>query len=469
MLADPNAVMAVTLADYEIEDIERPEPLAIIYGSKNIWYQDRNLFLIFKKREERKDKPDLFYFCLYDKKKIVEFTAEKITPTKVQIIETLKYEHNFDEVPVWHLRGVPEATDTGKFYYKSFFKAAVPFWNKAITHESDLDGAYINHLHPIRAELAEECAYIMEGQRCKQGNIYLPDGKNHVCPSCMGSGYRSVKSPYGVYQYNKEKLATEGSAGLTPVEYITVPTEATAMLETRVEKLHENGLFALNMDVLNKIGENQSGVAKVIDRGELYDFLYRISTVMFDIHLANIFYFFNKFMFSISDKNKANGNLPEINKPVQFDISSALELVEQLKLAKDAGLNPQYIRQKQKQVNDKEWASSPDIKAKLDLMIDLDPAPEYDLETVTLAVDAGLLPKEFAVIHTNIEFFVDKLLLEHAKKIDQMTKEQKMEVLKKYAEELMEEMKETLDTDAIDTESTGGQPGQDSSASDQAA
>jgi hypothetical protein len=466
MLADPNAVLAVTLANYEITDADRPEPIAVVYGSANVWYQDRNTFLIFKRKEDYQSlqghsKHPKYFFCLYDTEKILEFSAQQITGDKVEIIEIAKYVHNFGEVPVWHLRGVPEAMDNGVIYYKSFFEAAVPFWNKAITHESDLDGAYINHLHPIRAELAEECDYIQQGQRCKQGNLTFPDGKTGTCPSCHGSGYRSVKSPYGVYQYNKDKLSGEGASSLTPVQYITVPTEPTAMLEARVAALRESGLNALNMDILNKIGENQSGVAKVIDRDELYDFLYRISTVCFDIHLANIFYYFNKFMFGISDKSKSNENLPEINKPVQFDISSALELMEEMKAAKDAGVDTQFLRQSQKMVNDKKFASSPDIKAKLDLMLDLDPAPQMDLESITLAVDKGLLPKQYAVIHVNIEYFVDRAMIEN-KGFATLTKEKKMELLTKYAEELMEEMKPVLDQSAIDDgNGTGGQAGQD--------
>lgn len=449
MLADPNGVMAVTITDYDIKEEDRPEPVVKIYGSKNIWYQDHESFLIFKRREVQQKGPDLFFFCFYDENKIVEFTAYKVTPDKVAIVETKRYEHGFGEIPVWHLRGVPEVMDNGSVYYKSFFEAAVPFWNLAINHESDLFGAYINHLHPLRAELAEECDYRQDGQRCKQGRLTFADGKAIDCPSCHGSGYRSVKSPYGVYQFNKEKLSGEGSASLVPVQYITVPTEPTAMLERRVEMLLEKGLYALNMDILNKVGENQSGVAKVIDRDELYDFLYRISTVMFDIHLSNIFYFINKYMFGVSDKTEADKNLPEINKPTQFDIQSAMEIVEELKVAKEAKLNPQYIRQKQKQANDKEWASSPDIKTKLDLMIELDPAPELNPDDIKLIVDSGFMPKEYAVIHHNIEIFVDKALAE-SKNFTEMPKDKKLEILKKYAQELMKDMKPVLDQSAID-------------------
>jgi hypothetical protein len=258
--------------------------------------------------------------------------------------------------------------------------------------------------------------------------------------------------------YNRDKLSTESGAGLTPVEYITVPVEPTKMLEERIEKLLEKGLYALNMDILNKIGENQSGVAKVIDRDELYDFLYRISVVMFDVHMANIYDYTNKQMFGVSNKGKnLDKNLPDINKPVKFDISSTLEIMEEMKLAKDSGANPQYIREKQKQINSKEFASSQGIKNRLDLMIDLDPSPELDVESITLLVDKKQILKLDAIIHHNIEQLVDRAL-EEKQGFEKMKKTDQLEVLREYAEELVEEMKETLDTTAINETGNTGQP-----------
>lgn len=454
MMADPNGVMAVTVSNANIPDDVRPEAIVKLYGSRSLWWYDDNMFLFFKRKERAMKGGDIFYFDYYDNEFIVEFSAQKISLNNISIIQESIYRHNCGSVPAWFLSGVPEVMDNGIEIYKSFFEPAVPFWNLAITHESDLFGAYINHLHPIRTELAEECDYIQEGQKCKRGTIHLRDGGALECPSCHGSGLKSVKSPYGVYRYNKEKLS-EGTATLEPVTYVTVPTEPTKMLEERVEKQHLKGLYALNMDILDKVGENQSGVAKVIDRGELYDFLYNISSVMFDVHLENIFYYFNKIMFGVSDLSKGKQNeknLPVINKPVQFDISSAMEMMEQLKMAKEAGLNPQYMREKQKGVNDKEFANDPELKRLMGLMIELDPCPEYSVEELDL-LGGRSVPKKFIVIHHNIEYLVEQAIEKDGEKFFNLPKNKQFEVISKLADDLIEEeIDEKLDTSAIETE-----------------
>lgn len=461
MLADPNGVMAIGLVNPNIPDTERAQPIVKIYGSKNVWWQEDNMYLFFKKEETPIKGGKIYYFDYYDKDFIIEFSARIVGADNIEVTEISKYFHGCESVPAWQLGGVPEMLDNGLEIYKSFFEPAVPFWNLAITHESDLFGAYINHLHPIRTELSEECDYIEEGQKCKRGTIHLAAGGNKECPSCSGSGLKSVKSPYGVYRYNKEKLS-EGTATLEPVTYVTIPTEPTKMLEERVERQHEKGLYALNMDILNKIGENQSGVAKVIDRGELYDFLYNISSIMFSVHLENIMDYFNKFMFSVSATSKGDTidkNTPTINMPVQFDISSAIELITQLKEAKDAGLNPQYLREKQKSVNDKEFASDPELRRKMSLMLDLDPCPEYNVEELDL-LSGRTIPKKFIVIHHNIEYLIEKGIEETGEKFYDLPKEKQFEIIDKLAEKFIEEeLDEKLDTSAIETPYTIGQAG----------
>lgn len=468
MIADPNGVMAICLQENLIAPNQRPEAIIKLFGSQHIWYYDQDMYLIFTKKIDGtmngiSPRGLLYYFSYFDRNSFVELEIENVGGNEINITELSRYDHNLDELPVWHLGGVPETLDDGNIVYKSFFDAAVPFWNLAISHESDLFGAYINHLHPIRAELADECDYINDKrQKCIHGWIVdRESGDKTICPSCGGTGLKSVKSPYGVYRYNRDKLDQEGSTSLSPVEYITVPIEPTAMLERRVESLREMGLYALNMDVLNDIGANQSGIAKVIDKDELYDYMYRISVIMFDVHLTNIFYFFNLLMFAIGDRssgNNAEKNLPDIQKPVKFDISSAIELINELKTAKDASVNPQFMREKQKTINDKEFASNPDTRDKLNLMLDLDPCPELNVDEINSYVMNRLISKEYAVIHANIQTFLDRALEENPKFKDLKKKEQ-LDILVEYAQEQIDANKIQLNTAAIDSQSTQQQSG----------
>lgn len=467
MLADPNGMIAIRPGNLTIPETERALPVARVYGSPNIWWKDKEMVLIWIKTVDdpnpRKNK--VYYFEYYDATEIIEFDCYFTTPVLPPTIELIaSYTHGCGEMPIWELKGIPELLDNGSVIFKSFFDDALPFWNLAITHESDLFGAYVNHLHPLRAELAEECDYIQDGQKCRNGLVNkviggVVSGGTFSCPSCHGTGYRSVKSPYGVYQYDKEKL--DGTTGsITPVQYITIPTEATKMLEARVDKMHDRGLNAINMDVANKVGENQSGIAKVIDRSELNDFLGKIANVIFDIHLTNIFYYFNIIMFKVSQSSKPNdpltpdnmdANLPEINKPINFDVATASELLTQMDSTKKAGFNPEYMRQAGKEIIAKKFATNPDIKIKMDLVVDLDPLPDLAVADI-IALQSGAQkawPIEHFIIHFNMGNFVDRALDEDEAGFLGKDEDQKFEVLMGFAKEVIDATKTKIDPSVV--------------------
>lgn len=481
MLADPNAIVAVRPSKLTLEQTEAPQALAKVYGSHNVYYKEQDFYLVFIRKEAgvgmngnlNPGGGDIWYFECYDIVNITEFAVQFPNPNTT-IITSVIYPHGCPRVPVWQLKGIPDLMDNGSVMYKSFFDDALSHWNLAVMHESDLFGAYINHLHPLRAELAEECDYIQNGQRCQRGKIANTENGVVIagttpCPSCNGSGYRSVKSPYGVYQYNKEKLQ-EGTTSLTPVQYITIPTDATKMLEERVDKMHEKGLNAINMDIVNKVGANQSGTAKVIDRSELNDFLYKISSVLFDLHLHNIFFFFNYIMFKVSAESKPNpndaitpdpisDNLPEINKPVNFDIMTEAELLNDLEVTKKVGLSPEYIRQAQKQILAKKFATSPDIATIMTLVVELDPVPDYMVSDI-ISLQSGaqkMWPDEWVICHFNMGHFIDRAMEENENFVE-LEEDQQFDILLVYAKEVMAATKTKLAPPA--QPDANGQPAQ---------
>lgn len=464
MIADPNGVFVVKPSKYPTDQSTRIEPIIKIYGSKNVWFKDNDSYLIFLRCQNIKDTL-VFYFEWYDQEKIIEFYTYVVNgsfnsvlntyPKELVIIEEVKYPTGF--MPVWELKGNTEVQDDGTEIHKSFFEPAISFWNKAINHESDLDGAYINHMHPIRTELTTECDFVQGMQRCRGGWIINADsGSKSLCPGCGGTGYKSVKSPYGVYRIDPSTINKDGgSSGLKAVEYITVPVEPTKMLEQRIESLLEKGLYALNMDVVNKIGENQSGKAKVIDRGELYDFLYKIASVVFDTHLTNIFHYFNLYMFKVESLNPGqsdiNTNEPEIAKPTMFDITTAVEMVQEYKNSKEAGINPTYLKVKQIQINSKEFASDADLKEYLNLVLECDPLPQISEDQIIANSLEGWYRKYDPIIHANIESFVKRAVAEFPEKgkdgeggFCNMEDAKRYEILVKYAKEVEEDNKQTI-------------------------
>jgi len=454
MIADPNGLMAIRPVKLPENDLVTVEPIIMLYGSKSLWWKDSDCYVIHIKVEDDKA-GQIHSFTYYDKTFIVDFTVQIANAKEIVLNEKFKYP-TLGELPAWELQGEPQTTDEGQPYFVSYFDPALPHWNLAITHDSDLFGSYIRHLFPQKVELVEDCDYIDPdfSQRCSQGKISIPTGGTRTCKGCNGTGHRRTSGPYGVYQVSTDKLNGNQTGGMVPVQYVTIPVEPTKMLEERVDRLHEKGLAALNMEIVGKVGENQSGVAKVIDRGELYDFLAKISSVVYDTHFTNIYYFFNKFMFGIQDSNpnrKLDENLPEINKPASFDISSIGEMTLDYKAAKEADVNPEYLRQKQIALISKEFSNNPDVMRRLILTAELDPLPGVTPEEADTMVMSGIISKTDAVLHFQIGKIVTQAILEDPGfyNLEPLVKIKK---LTEYADKFVKENTPKLDTTAIDTQ-----------------
>lgn len=454
MLADPNGLVAVKPVDIPENDAMRPLPEVTIYGSSCIYYYDRDHYLIFHHEEQRENRK-YYYFEYYDKTSYINFNAfydasNRVVETSIDTI----YDHRFNEIPAWFLRGKSKCHDNGTIVYESFFSPALAHWNLAVIHESDLLGAFINHMHPQKYEETEECAYKFEwgGQMypCRGGEIKYPglDGKTNVmtCQRCGGTGRHSVKSPYGTYQFLKEKL-DETPNGRMPVGYITIPVEATKLLKEHTQEMNEKAMSAINMDIEDKVGENQSGVAKTIDRSAQYDTIFNIGSVVFDVHFTNEYYFINKYMFkeeSAATQKEENKNLPEINKPTKFDILTTAELVNNFKVATESKLDKNYLRIKQIEIINRDLGTMPDVKNYMIAMLELDPLFGFTQEEIDLGVTKGVIRKVDWSIHDNLKSFMDRAIAEHP---DFLTKEKKdrIVILEGYANELITAEKPRVD------------------------
>jgi hypothetical protein len=264
-----------------------------------------------------------------------------------------------------------------------------------------------------------------------------------------------LTGPYETAWVNKEKFSGENqNIPIPPMGYINVPTEATAMLEKRVDALLDKGLCALNMDVLDDIGENQSGIAKTIDRTELNDFLGKIRDRFYDTHLVNFFYFAAKYMFGPNGED-VTAIEPDIIKPQNFDIYNTSELTEQLKMAKDAGLSPSYLQTKEIEIQNKAYQTNPDLLSMLNLISKLDPLADETRDDILAMQQTGSVTKQNVVIHDNIREFVATALIENKGFADMGFLEQR-KILVKYADVVVKANKVSLEVPP--TVDQNGQP-----------
>jgi len=170
---------------------------------------------------------------------------------------------------------------------------------------------------------------------------------------------------------------------------------------------------------------------------------------MFEIHLQNIYYFFTKYMFGVTDPNKLEEIEPQIVKPTQFDIYSSSELTNQFAEAKKAKLNSSYLQVKQAEIQNKEFQTNPQLLERLNLELSLDPLAEINPEDVSLKLSNGTITQETAIIHDNIKEFIERAMEEDAAFADKKPSEQKA-VLLKYAEEVKKKTRISIDTAALE-------------------
>lgn len=450
MLADPNAVQVIRPEKFPETTSETIKPIVLIYGSHSIWYMDDEHYLFFKKEEKTRD-GKFYYFDYVDNEKLGSFVVHPIKNGEIQILDEFFYVHGFvdkdgvKEIPAWKLRGYSDSLDNGEIIFKSFIYSASPHWNKAIIHDSDVDGAYIKHLNPQRYRIGEECQHFIERDgaeyHCRNGYIKMGDPTDPnvgmiMCPKCKGSGH-AVTSPYQDFVIPKTKLDPE--TPFPPIGYVSVPVDATKMVEEKVYAHIKKGMWAINMDIEDKVGENQSGIAKVIDRSAQNDKMYEIATVEFDIHLNNQYYFMNKYMFGVTDRSadrNSDDNLPQINKPTRFDIQSITELVDSYSVSSKSGLDKNYLKTQQKEIISKDLSTNPQEKKRALFLIDIDPLPGCSVDEV-LSME-GKIKNTDAVIHFNLSNFLDKALMENDKFMELERKKQ-IEKFEEYAEEVIED------------------------------
>lgn len=461
MIADPNAVIAERPEFIPDNDVEKVRPISVIYGSANVHWYDRDCFIFYLYEEEVETKK-YYYYAYYDKIQYLKLKCNYEEKTKSISIEILEeYRHGFNEIPAWFLRGKSKPLNNGEIVYESFFSSALPHWNLAVIHESDLLGAYIMHLHPQKTVWTEECQnrtnYEGVEHLCKNGVMKAVGGvqtkfNGTECGRCGGSGRTAVTSPYGEYQMSISKLS-EGQfpSGLKPVEYVTIPTDATKMLEERTREMNKKALWSINMDVEDEVGQNQSGIAKVIDRSGQYDTLHNISSVVFDVHIPNQMYFKNKYMFKIqaqSQNKKEDKNLPEVNKPTQFDILTTAELLNNFSVAQKAGVDKSYLRVKAIEIANRDFSTSPDVKRYVIATLELDPLYGFTIDEISTGNSAGVIRKVDWTIHENLKPFIDRGIEQNPKFLT-LPKQEQIAILEQFANELISSEKPRVDPDMV--------------------
>ena len=425
-LLDANSLVVVMPLEIPDDSVTYLKPYTFVYRSDQVVDYGYNYYtILLDEKNIVSETPLNIWLFVTDSQILKVKQTDPKNLGKVEV-ETL-YEFTFGEVPAFELKG-DYREETVPFAYDSFVSGILAYWNKAVRMDSDLDAQYNQHLFLERVETEVQCdaGCVKDVENGTRVTTRLVNNKEikEVCKRCTGTGWINGRSPMGVTTVRAD--AFEGDDPNFPgVTYIEKPTAIVELTEKKVASLISDGLSAVNMDIINNVGENQSGVAKTIDRSELQSFMTKVSDNLFDNVLANSYKFISLWRYTVVN----DAVLPVLNKPTNFHAMNEAMLVEEIKTISDAGLD---TTQYELDLVERRYPN--DIEKQLfnKNVLTLDPlAGKTNDEKVDIRLSGGVTQEQF-IISSNIRGFLMDAIEKDPDFLNK-TREQKMNVLEQLA------------------------------------
>lgn len=411
-LSDANGACLVMPSNLNAEDTEYYEPIPYIYRSANLIHFKDDTFFTFWFPDDEKTKSQQGYMLLVDKERIKKIRV-KSSKDKVVVFD---FEHGLGVCPCFRLGGRVEG-DKNPYYYTSFVYGIAPHWNKAISMISDMDGSIVNHLYPERWEWQTEC------NTCNGKGLVerIKDNSGETiktqCVNCKGSGFISNRSPFGALVVKNSALNPDAPVPTPPADYITKDIEPIRELDKQIAAQILKGYSAINMDILNKVGENQSGVAKVIDRQDLESFLMRIANHTLDYQVRNIIEYTALYRYKDLMQNQL-GELSDyiegisINRPIEYNVLTLSMLTDELKEASATNTSGNYYRQIERDMINIKFSNNEQERLKNLAIVNLKPFPNKSIDQLMSANAMGAISKRDIIRNENIEDIVERATIE---------------------------------------------------------
>ncbi len=396
-LLDANSLVVVMPLVIPDDNVTFLKPFTFIYRSDQVLDYGLNYYtLLLDEKNVVSDVPLNIWLIVTDNQILKITQVSTSDPSKVEI--DILFEFSFGEVPAYFMKG-DYREETIPYAYDSYISGILPTWNKAIRMDSDLDAQYNQHLFLERVEIEVECTAQCQMSEELGFNIRLVNGKEVVCNSCNGKGFINGRSPLGVTSVRKDAFEGENSGEFPGVTYIEKPTDIVELTEKKVADLLSQGFQAINMDIIDKVGENQSGTAKVIDRSELNSFLNKVSDNLFDNIIFNAYKFISLWRFNVVNEV----TFPVINKPTNFNALNEGMLIEEIKTISEAGLD---TTQYELDLIDKKYPNDKEKQLYNKNVLTLDPlAGRTEEEKVDIRLSGGVTQEQF-IISSNIRGFL---------------------------------------------------------------
>ena len=414
-LIDANAVVLTLPTRFEVAENEYYEPYPMIFESEYVIdYKEGQYYLL------KEDDSDEYWLIQPD-------VIQKFAVVDREAREVFQMENPLGYMPVRTMYGLVLENYRDGALHESRISGIVPKLNEAVREYSDLQAEIVQHIHSTMwAIQPQQCG------RCRGiGEIPRENSAPIRCPSCEGKGL----APLNPYEHLILSAPRPGDNAVPtpPIGYVTKQTDIARLQEERIRQHIYDALSAINMEFLAETPLLQSGVAKQVDREELYSFVHSIAEDIVRI-MDEVAYDICAWRYS-GITTDINSLIPYIAVPERFDMISGKVLVDELSQMTTAKVDPAIINAAQIELAAKKFNDNK-VKDMVVLKLKLDPFAGVPEESIAMQKTFDAISKNDLVIHSNINKFVTRAI-ETEPGFTDATYDEQMAVMNRYADEAL--------------------------------
>lgn len=444
-LIDPNSIIVVLPINFDKAVTDYYKPIPEVIPSENIIEFLDTEYCIVKSTQtgsytqDKEVKHDAIIYYYIDKLKVLKVQRNGHQDSNFYFEE---FPHALNLVPAFKLPGIFHKKIGKNKVNKSRIYGMVPFLNEATREYSDLQAEVVQHIHSTMWYYSNApCKKCSGTGKCI---TKLPGADSRAtttsCTDCDGVGFVET-SPYKQnFRVTPPSNINSHAIPTPPAGYIQKDIAIVSLQAKRVKEHIYDAMGVINMEYLMQVPLSESGTAKAYDRDGANNFVHYIAEDLVRVMDRTLLYI-NEWRYCqlLPNESSRKELLPAITVPEKYDLFNSQILLQQIKAAKDAGVNTVVINEMVKEYTIKYFNADPNVAKMLSAVLKLDPLVGYTIDEKISMVSSGLVQKDDAIISFYVQLFISQAVVQDSSFLDKST-EQKHLILKAFAKKKLEEM-----------------------------
>ena len=313
------------------------------------------------------------------------------------------YEPKDDKVPAIRFGYIRDGETKGRSFV-SVFHAVLPYLNKSMKIDSELDLSTAMVAFPQRFMYVSPC----KEPDCRSGTLL--DGR--TCTICGGTGHEPFhRGTMDIITFDLPKrLSDTEDRELVDLDKMLVykgpPIDLLTFQKDYIEYLKKSiHAMMFNADLFTRAEVSVTATEKILETDNMNDTLYPFAR-----NYSSLWEFVVRDIATFTDLSE--GLEVHHKFPNDFKFKSIIELMNELKTAKDAGASPATVAAIEDDINKILYADRPDDLKKIEIKSLINPFSGHSEANVRLIISQGKTTKYNETLWANEESIFNELELE---------------------------------------------------------